>query len=171
MAACLLQSSSYNLSFLILICITYTPPTAIQKSHGHSTPLKSSGQNKRGGQRSMLSSETIISLLTPVTRQQIRRLFIYILLHHVQTNTLEKKRLAVIQQSGLMKGTFVRWFISKCKSLRVKHQMEMNQTMPLWEESNFPWLAGGTLLRSLSPSSSQAWIHQHCGEGATSPLD
>lgn len=118
----------------------------------------------------MLSSEIIISLLTPVTRQHKKIIY----LHSsppCSNQHIRKKRLAVIQQSELMKGTFVRWFISKCKSLRDKHQMEMNQTMPLWEESNFPWLAVGTLLRSLSPSSSQAWTHQHCGEGAISPLD
>lgn len=54
-----------------------------------------------------------------------------------------------------MKGTFVRWLISKCKTLRVKHQMETNRTIPMGAESNFPCLAGATLLRSLSPSSSQ----------------
>lgn len=103
----------------------------------------------------MLSSETIFSLLTQVTREQIRGLFIYILLHLVQTKTLDKKRLADIQQLGLMKGTFVRWLISKRKTLRVKHQTGTNRTIPLGAESNFPCLAGATLLRSLSPSSSQ----------------
>lgn len=137
----------------ILICITHSSPTALQKPHGHSTPLKSSGQNKRGGQKGMLSSETILSLLTQVTREQIRGLFIYIL-HHVQTKTLEKRNW--LTSSSLdWKGTFVRLFISNYKSLRVKYQMEMNQTIPLWAESNFPCLAGATLLRSLSPSSSQ----------------
>lgn len=75
-------------NFEILICITYSSPTALP--HGHSTPLKPSGQNRRG-QTSMLSSETILSFLTQVTRKQIRGLFIYILLHHVQTKTLEKR--------------------------------------------------------------------------------
>lgn len=45
----------------ILICITHLSPTALQKRHGHSSPLKSSGQKKRGGQKSMLSSETILT--------------------------------------------------------------------------------------------------------------
>lgn len=43
----------------------------------------------------MLSSETILSLLSKftskVTREQIRGLFIYIVLQHVQTKTLEKR--------------------------------------------------------------------------------
>lgn len=137
----------------ILICITHSSLQPFKNLMV--IQLKSTGQNKRGGQKSMLSSETIFSLLTQVTREQIRGLFIYILLHHVQTKTLDKKRLADIQQLGLMKGTFVRWLISKCKTLKVKHQMEMNHTIPLWAEPNFPCLAGAILLRSLSPSSSQ----------------
>lgn len=68
---------------------------------------------------------------------------------------IRKKRLADIQQLGLMRGTFIRWSISKCKSLRVKHQMEMNQMISLWAEPNFPYLAGATLLRSPSLSLSQ----------------
>lgn len=75
----------------ILTCITYSSTTALQKPHGHLTPCKSCGQNKRGGQKGMLSSETILSLLTQVTREQIRGLFIYIVLQHVQTKTLEKR--------------------------------------------------------------------------------
>lgn len=39
----------------------------------------------------MLSSETILSLLSQVTREQIRGLFIYVVLQHVQTKTLEKR--------------------------------------------------------------------------------
>lgn len=131
----------------ILICITYSLTTALQKPHGHLTPLKSGGQNKRGGQKSMLSSETILSLLTQVTREQIRGLFIHILLYHVQTQNIRKKRLADIQQ--LVPGTFAKWSTSKWKSLRVKCQMEMNRMIPLRAEPNFPNLAGATLWRSL----------------------
>lgn len=54
-----------------------------------------------------------------------------------------------------MRGTFIRWSISRCKSLRIKHQTEMNQTISLWVEPNFPYLAGATLSKSLSLSSSQ----------------
>lgn len=91
----------------ILICITYSSFTALQKPPGHSTPLEPSGQNRGEGQKSMLFSETILSLLTQVTGEQVRGLFIYILLHHVQTKTLEKRDWADIHQFGLMKSTFV----------------------------------------------------------------
>lgn len=86
---------------------------------------------------------------------------------------IRKKSLADIQQLGLMKGTFVMWFISKCKSLRVKHQMEMNQKIPLWAESNFPCLAGekGYPLKEPVTLLIPAWTHQHCREQASSPLD
>lgn len=163
MAACLLHSSSWNLSFLILICITYSSPTALQKSHGHSTPLKSSGQNKRGEQRNMfritlqLSSETILSLLTPVTRQQTRGSFIYILLHHVQTKTLEKRAWLtsssldwwkVLLSCGSSQSARASELSTKWKWTK-KSLCGQNQTSHAWQGRRV------TLSRSLSPSSSQ----------------
>lgn len=126
----------------ILTCITYSSTAALQKPHGHLTPHKSSGQNKRGGQKSMLSSETILSLLSQVTREQIRGLFIYIVLQHVQTKTLEKR-------DWLTSSSLARWEVlssggpsqgARASELSIKRKWTkqslcgQNQTSHTWQE-------------------------------------
>lgn len=126
----------------ILTCITYSSTVALQKPHGHLTPHKSSGQNKRGGQKSMLSSETILSLPTQVTREQIRGLFIYIVLQHVQTKTLEKRdwltssslaRWEVLSSGGPSQGARVSELSIKRKWTK-QSLCGQNQTSHTWQE-------------------------------------
>lgn len=80
-------------SDLYHLFITYSP-SEISWSF-NSSQIKWAKQKRRAEKyvenHTSVSSETVLSLLTPVTRQQTRGSFIYILLHHVQTKTLEKR--------------------------------------------------------------------------------